>query len=295
MVAIATEAAVDATAERKDTPDWFDLLVEAVREPGQLSAAYKYFHSYSLTNRWLASIQLRKLGLPLMPINTFKGWLGAERPVQRDQKATISLVMPVPVKSKVKDDETPKKKGAKSSTKVEESSGEKEKRFTRFMLRRYWFHMEQTAGAEYQPAPVDGPDWNVGAALNFFEITERPFAFASITDTTRMGWAGGKEIAVSPLDAHPVYGRIREMARIVLGHTAAEPSKSVPTAADMRDLEAETAAYLCAATLGIDGLEEGRLRLQVALDGGATSERIPDKVANRAFGAADKMLNAGFC
>ncbi|MEX3984001.1 hypothetical protein AB4Y45_33990 [Paraburkholderia sp. EG287A] len=297
MVAIAT-AAPEATAERQDSPDWYDLLVEAVREPGQLSAAYKYFRNYSLCNRWLAAIQLRKLGLPLMPINTFKGWLGAERPVQREQKATISLVMPVPVKSKKKDDDAPKgkdakaKKGAATRTPVAQPD-EKEKRFTRFMLRRHWFHMEQTAGAEYQPEAVAAKDWTVETAMSFFEITERPFEFASVTDTKRMGWAGGKEISVSPLDAHPVYGRVREMARIVLGHTAAEPGKFVPTTADMRDLEAETVAYLCAATLGIEGLEEGRLRLQAAMDEAA--ERIPDKVANRAFAAADKLLNAGFC
>lgn len=273
---------MEATVERQDSPDWYSLLEEAVREPGQLAAAYKFFHQYSLTNRWLASTQLRALGLPLMPINTFKGWLGIERPVQRSQKASISLVMPVPVKTKKKD----------------ETTGEEveHKRFTRFMLRRYWFHLGQTDGAEYLPPAPDDKEWSVTAALDFLDIKEQAFEFASITDTKRLGWAGGNAIAVSPLDAHPVYGRLREMARIILGHTADEPAKSVPQEADLRDLEAETTAYLCAATLGIPGLEEGRMRLQLALDDDAGSKpRIPDRLANRAFSAADKLLNAGYC
>jgi hypothetical protein len=274
----APKAAPAAPAEQREV-DWYDLLVEAVREPGALAASYKFFHQYSLTNRWLAATQLRALGLPLMPINTFKGWLGAERPVQAGQKATIWLNMPVPVKFKKKD---------------EASGEEEEKRFTRFILRRHWFHMGQTDGADYVPAEPDGKAWSVKAALEVLEIREREFEFASVTDTKRLGWADGNEIAVSPLDTNPVYGRLREMARIVLGHTAETPSKSVPTEVGLRDIEAETAAYLVAATLGIQGMEEGRMRLQTELakDG---EDTIPAKLANRAFGAADKMLNAGYC
>jgi hypothetical protein len=265
-------------AEARDV-DWYDLLEEAVREPGELAASYRFFHQYSLTNRWLAATQLRALGLPLLPINTFKGWLGAERPVQKDQKATIWLNMPVPVKV----------------TKKDAASGEEEeKRFTRFMLRRHWFHMGQTAGADYEPKEPDSKDWSVTAAMDFFEIRERAFEFTSITDTKRLGWAEGKEIAVSPLDTNQVYGRIREMARIVLGHTAETPAKSVPVEADQRDIEAETTAYLVAVTLGIPGIEEGRMRLQLVLDD-STKPRIPAILAQHAFSAADKLLNAGYC
>jgi len=272
-----TATTVNAT-ERRDSPDWYDLLEEAVREPGELSAAYRYFHQYSLANRWLASTQLRARGLPLTPINTFKGWLGANRPVQKGQKASISLIMPVPIRTKKKDD-----------------TGEEreEKVFNRFILRSYWFHMGQTDGEAYEPESQADKDWNVTAALDFLEIKERPFEFTSVSDM-RLGWAGGKEIAVSPLEAHPTYGRIREMARVLLGHTADVPSKGVPHEAELRDMEAETTAYLCAATLGIPGLEESRLRLQTAL-AVDSKLRIPDRSAHRAFSAADKLINAGYC
>lgn len=262
--------------KRVETPDWHNLLVEAIHEPGQLAAAHRYFHTYSLANRWLASSQLRALGLPLMPINTFKGWLNAKRPVEKGQKVSIALIAPVPIREK--DVET----GEKGDVK-----------FTLFKLRYSWFHMGQTAGEEYKPEDVTRGDWNLSSALDFLEIKERAFEFSSVSDT-RLGWAKGKEISVSPLEVHQTYGRLREMARIVLGHTEVTPGKAVPMEQELRDIEADTTAYLCAATLGISGLDEARQRLQLNLDAGAKL-RIPDKCANRAFSAADKLINAGYC
>ena len=278
-IAAPSESTPAATAAPKaEAPDWFELLEEAVREPGQLSAAHRYFHKYSLTNCWLVAIQLRALGLPLMPINTFNGWLKAKRPVQKDQKKSISMVVPAPVNIKEKNED-----GTETTKKV----------FTRFLLRRNWFHMGQTAGEEYTPEPAADRDWKLEAALDFLEIKERAFEFASVGDK-RLGYAIGKEIAISPLETNQAYGRLREMARVVLGHTADKPSKSVPEDLALRDIEADTTAYLVAATLGFTGLEEARLRLQLNL-GDSPKLRIPDKCANRAFSAADKLINAGYC
>ena len=271
--------------KRVEAPDWHNLLVEAVQDPGQLAAAHRYFHKYSLANQWLVSSQLRAMGLPLMPINTFKGWLNAKRPVQKEQKVTIAMIAPVPIRDK-------KEKGAEGAG--EAGASEKgDVLFTLFKLRYSWFHMGQTAGEEYNPEVVTRGDWNLKAALDMFEIKETPFEFNSLNDY-RLGWAKGQEISVSPLEVHQTYGRLREMARIVLGHTAVTPSKAVPMEQVLRDIEADTTAYLCAATLGFDGLDEARARLQMCLDASAKL-RIPDKCANRAFSAADKMLNAGYC
>lgn len=266
---------------RAESPDWYDLLEEAVKEPGQLAEAHKFFHQYSLANRWLASTQLRAMGLPLMPINTFKGWLGLERPVMKGQKASISLIMPVPVKGKKKGaDDEDEKKGKPA--------------FTRFMLRRYWFALSQTDGVEYKPEEVQRGDWNLGSALDFLEVKEVSFEFSGINDTKQGGWATQHAIAVSPLEEHQTFVRLREMARIVLGHLAPTPAKSVPEDAELREVEAEAVAYLVAATLGFSGLAESRMRLQSNLVGGPRM-RIPDRSAHRAFSAADKLINAGYC
>lgn len=277
---VMDKTAVVVDQPKADTPDWYQLLEEAVQQPGQLAEAHKFFHQYSLANRWLASTQLRAMGLPLTPINTFKGWLGANRPVMKGQKATISLIMPVPVGKGKKDEDEDEKKGKQA--------------FTRFMLRRYWFALSQTDGEEYTPAKVERGDWNLPAALEHFEVKEVPFEFDGLGDVKRLGWASLNAIAVSPLDPHQAFGRLRELARVVLGHFSATPSKSVPTDPELLDIEADAAAYLVAATLGFDGLDGARARVQDCLAGG-TGSRIPDRNAHRAFSAADKLINAGYC
>lgn len=266
---------MEKTVAAPATPDWYDLLEQAVHEPGQLAAAHKFFHQYSLANRWLASTQLRHQGLPLTPINTFKGWLSAKRPVQKGQKASIALIMPVPIKAKRKDEE------AEEDSKVV---------FTKFMLRNYWFHLGQTDGEEYI-VEEKAEDWELAAALELLEVTEVPFEFTSVTDK-RPGYALGKSFAVSPLETHPAFGRLRQLAHVVLGHTEVHPTKSVPLDVGVQDIEAETTAYLVAATLGFAGMEESRMKLQMHL---AEKDRIPDRAAHRAFAAADKILNAGRC
>lgn len=277
-IAPETTVAAAAPAERATAPDWYSLMDEAIKDPGELRNAQRFFRQYSLTNRWLASTQLRKAGLPLTPINTFKGWLNVDRAVMKGQKASIALIMPVPVKGKKKD----------------ETGAEKDKvLFTKFMLRTYWFHMGQTDGAEYVPPAANDSDWSLASALNEFSVTDTPFEFASVSDMTTAR-TEGNTISVSPLAVFQDFARLRELCRIVMGHTAEVPSKSVPTDQSLRDMESEAAAYLCAATLNIPGLDDSRGVLQANLAVTALN-RIPDRCLHRAFSAADKIINAGFC
>lgn len=270
---------------KPENPDWYELLDEAVKLPGELAAAHRFFHKYSLANRWLASRQLRSLGMPLTPINTYgtadketgvgkTGWLALKRQVRKNEEASISLIMPVPIKKTVE---------------KADGSEDKEVAFTKFMLRRAWFHMGQTDGEEFIPEEVSD-DWSFASALDIFEVSEIPFEFDNVVDT-RLGMAKGQTIAISPLETNPTYGRIRQLSHIVLGHTAETPGKNVPIELDIQAVEAETTAYLVGATLGFSGLETTRASLQSFLDG----KRIPDKSAQRAFSAADKILNAGRC
>lgn len=287
------------------TLDWYDLLEQALREPGELAAAHRFFHKYSLANRWLASTQLRKLGLPLLPINTFgmkdketglpkTGWLACKRYVKAGEKASISLIMPMPVTKKKASDTaaTGKKKTSKAvaTGAAAPAPAEGNDTFVMFRPRRAWFHLGQTDGEEYI-VEEKTRDWTAGAALEMLEIAEQSFAFNSVSDT-RLGYADGRAIAISPLEMHPTYGRVREMARVVLGHTELTLAKNVPVDAVMQDVEAETTAYLVAATLGFSGMETSQAKLQEHLAG---ASRIPEKSAQRAFSAADKILNAGYC
>lgn len=257
------------------TPDWDDLLLEAVEKPGELASAFKHFRNYSMANRWLAALQMRRAGLPLQPINTFKGWLNANRSVQKGEKASIALIMPVPVKKR-------KEEGSEEKSEV---------LFTKFMLRQHWFHLGQTAGEDLAESTQEEGAWSIEAALTEMEITQGTWSGLRVDS---LGYADGKTIYVSPLDEHPTFGKLREAARIVLGHTADTPHKNVPDVAELRDVEAEITAYLVAATLGLDGMAQSRAQIQARLSA-AHKEQIPTQVAKRAFSAADKLVNAGYC
>lgn len=275
-----TTKTAPAVAEKVSRePNWYEMLEEAVRLPGELGKAHRFFHKYSLANRWLASSQLRLAGLPLTPINTFKGWQGIGRMVNKGEKASIALIMPAPVHASKKDAET----------------GEETKKviFTKFMLRNYWFHLGQTQGeGEYVPETCEPSSWNAAAALGFLEMAEMPFAFQSVGDL-RQSTSSGRTLAVSPMAEHPEFARILEMARIQMGHNDETPGKNVPADVHLREIEAQAAAYLCAATLDVQGIELARQVLQDNL-GAIESRRIPAQCAKRAFAVADQLINAGY-
>jgi antirestriction protein ArdC len=88
-----------------EKPDWNALLQQALTLPGTLSKAYSVFHDYSLGNAILAAFQLAARGLPLAPIASFNRWKNLGRKVRKGEKA-LSLIMPVTVKRKDKDEVT---------------------------------------------------------------------------------------------------------------------------------------------------------------------------------------------
>ena len=107
-----------------EKPDWNSLLQQALTLPGTLSKAYSVFHDYSLGNAILAAFQLAARGLPLAPIASFNRWKNLGRKVRKGEKA-LSLIMPVTVKRKDKDEVT-----------QEEGTGGA---YMIFLMKRNWF------------------------------------------------------------------------------------------------------------------------------------------------------------
>ena len=105
-------------------PDFQSMLVQAISEPGKISAAYTTFHNYSLGNAWLAMWECAMRKIDIGPINTYKGWQALGRQVRKGEKA-ISLIMPVTCKVAANENED-----------SENSDGHT---FTRFILRPHWF------------------------------------------------------------------------------------------------------------------------------------------------------------
>lgn len=252
---------------QNNQPQWSAMLADAINKPGVLSSAYSAFHDYSIGNQMLAWGQLHARGLPLGPIATYKDWQKLGRQVRRDEKA-IELVMPVTVNKK---DESGEKTGDS---------------FTWFTMKPRWFTLAQTEGADYAHE-AKTPEWDAATALAALKIEEVAYNSA---DGNCQGYATGSQIAINPVAALPHKTRFHEIAHVVLGHTKEQAMQDGEhTPRDIREVEAESVAYLCISLLGLPGQAESRGYIQHWLAG----SKIEDKSAQRIFSAADKILKAG--
>jgi len=249
------------------TVAWSTMLSDAVTQPGIISKCYSTFHNYSIGNQILAYSQLAARDMGLSPLATYKRWSELGRQVKKGEKA-IALVMPVTISKK-------------------DSAGEKTGEcFQWFTLRNNWFSLDQTEGAGYvNEIPV--PNWDKCKALETLNITEVRF---DSPNGNSQGYAQGKNIAINPVAALPHKTRFHELAHVVLGHTIeGTMSDDDRTPKDIREVEAESVAYILCSVLDLPGLIESRGYIQSWLSGA----EISDKSAQRIFGAADKILKAG--
>lgn len=244
---------------------WSDLLIQAVREPGLILKAYGAFHGYSLGNRIAAMCQCAQWGIQPGPINTYPGWLELNRQVKKGEKA-IWLCMPL----------TRKKK---------DENGEAQTVATNFMWKPRWFVLSQTEGETIEPQAT--PAWDKGRALAALNITETAFDHL---DGNVQGFAQKREVAISPVAALPHKTLFHELAHIELGHTAElDFHDSDHTPRNLREVEAEAVALLLCESLELTGSQYARGYIQNWLQG----DIIPEKSAQKIFGAADRILRAG--
>jgi antirestriction protein ArdC len=253
--------------ENQKTVAWSTMLTDAVTQPGIISKCYSTFHNYSMGNQMLAWQQLQARNMGLSPLATYKRWSELGRQVKKGEKA-IALVMPVTINKK--DDA-----GAKTG-----------ECFQWFTLKNNWFSLDQTEGDAYAVEPVI-PAWDKNKALETLQITEVRF---DSPNGNSQGYAQGKNIAINPVAALPHKTRFHELAHVVLGHTlehAMHDNELTPR--DIREVEAESVAYILCSVFNLPGLIESRGYIQNWLSG----SEISDKSAQKIFGAADKILKAG--
>ena len=268
------------------TPDWTQILVNAVAKPGVVAKAYSQFWSYSVGNQLLAWFQCIQRGIEPGPIHTFMGWKELGRYVKKGEKA-LTLCMPVTIKRRRNDDRD--RDGAAETT----AAGDGAERineaasFTRFVYRPNWFVLSQTEGKEYVPAEL--PEWQEGLALETLNIQRIRFAHP---DGNTQGYAAERQVAVSPIAFMPHRTLFHELAHVVLGHTEElrrMDDGNEPTPRDLREVEAECVALICCQSLKLGGEEFSRGYIQHWLKG----ETIPERSAQRIFKAADQVLRAG--
>jgi hypothetical protein len=266
------------TTNTKLELNWENLLTEAVTKPGKILAAYSLFHNFSLANAMLALIQCEMQGIQPGPINTFPGWKALGRHVIKGQKA-ISLVMPITCKKR--DEET-----QQAADTADWHDSRKSECFTRFVFRPNWFVLSQTEGTDV--AAATAPNWNAERALSVLGVTR--VEFATMNGNAQGYAAPGKQIAINPVAALPHKTMFHELAHVVLGHTdEGQLSDDEQTPRSLREVEAESVALLCCASLGLEGEEFARGYIQNWI-GGAS---IPEKSAQKIFATAAAILKAG--
>jgi len=255
--------------------DWNQLLHEAFTMPGKLSSAYFAMHNYSLINRILAISQLDERGLPVSPIASFNRWKELGRRVKKGEKA-LSLFMPIKIR--------------KRSDASDENDETGKTLFKGFMLKKFWFSLNQTEGEAYEPELLV-PEWNYATALDALSIREVDF---TDIDGNKMGYSFPYRgmIAVNPLNPLPWKTRFHEITHCLLHTEEAMLSDGKVLDYSLIEVEAESVAYLCCASLGLPGLEESRGYIQYWLRQ-SKSRQLAGKNIQRVFGAANKILSAG--
>ena len=244
---------------------WSDLLVQAVTQPGLILKAYSAFHNFSIGNQIAAITQSELRGLAVGPINTYKGWQNLNRQVRKGQKA-LWLCMPI-------------------TRKVKSDSGEDGEIITTFVWKPNWFVLSQTDG---EPIPMPTiPTWDKDRALSTLNISQVEFEH---TDGNVQGYARKREVAISPLAALPHKTLLHELAHIELNHSVeSDFSDSEHTPRNLREVEAESVALLLCESLELPGAEFCRGYIQMWLK----NDVIPEKSAQKIFGAGDRILRAG--
>lgn len=274
--------------DKVSKPDWAKIMSQALTEPGKVGEHYSLFHEYSLGNYILAMMQMQDKGLPIAPIASFKKWQSLGRNVKKGEKA-IGLIMPIMVKKKFgfgeNEDDATVMKIEKSKEQPAAAT------FTIFALKNNWFSVDQTEGAEFSQEKVK-VDWDAEKALDALGITKTLFDEA---DGNRQGWAKPtkKEIGINPIASYPMKTTFHEMAHCLLHGKEDRMIDGVRLEKGMVEAEAEMTAYLCCATLGMDGLDESRSYIQGWLGDESVHSEFAKKSASRVFSAADKILRAG--
>lgn len=272
-----------AVSDVQSHPDWSQILINAVSQPGVISAAYSAFWNYSTGNQLLAMFECLVRKIEPGPIHTFGGWLKLNRHVRKGEKA-ITLCMPVRVKRRSNVVGQASDKDEPSTVDDPHSTRET---LTRFVYRPNWFVLSQTEGEPYVPLAI--PAWDERLACHVLMVDRVPFRH---TDGNCQGYASERTFAVSPIAYLPHRTCFHELAHIVLGHTKELQGLSddnEPTPRDIREVEADAVALICCQSLGLPGEEFSRGYLQHWLGKQAIEARSAQKI----FHAADTILRAG--
>lgn len=248
--------------------DMHDMLETVLKDKGTIATCFKNFHNYSIRNQFIAYFQMKMRNIEISPINSFGGWKNLKRSINKGEKA-IYLWQPFTIPAK-----------------LDKNGNEIEPKKVVFKYLPRWFALSQTNGNDIkvEDIKVNGFDFNkvykkYGIKIvNFDSLNGNVQGFARV---------GKKELAINPVAQDIEMTILHEVAHIAFEHD----KEDLKLSRDLKELEAETVAYIIGSILDFDDrlLSDSRGYVQ----GWFKGNRIPDKNATRIMKVANDMLKAG--
>ena len=256
--------------------DYGQYLDMALNQPGELGKFYTYFREYSIGNQFYIWSQCLTRELKLGPIATYKKWKELKRNVTKGSKA-LGMLWPVTFQKKDKDGKPLFDKEGNPLM------------MTTFKVRFHHFLLCQTEGQE--STEIKNPNFDTDLLLKNLGIKKVSF---DMTNGNCQGFArpNKKEIAINPIAYNPRKTLIHEVAHCILhGEDDTEFSHGSELPTDIKEVEAESVAYIVSAILGDDNenLKYSRGYIQHWKQGNELSE----DTMKRIFKAVDTILKAG--
>lgn len=257
--------------KEKFNVNYNSILKEVLTEKGVISECYSMFHSFSILNQFIACHQLKSMGLPIRPVACASAWKKQGRTVKAEHKGNpIWLRMPVTKKYEETDAE---------GNKIESFK-------TFFSFKPNWYSLTQTESKDNKKMFIRKPSikFNLDKVIADFDIKKIDY---ESTNGNCQGYCYPKEktFAVSELAENPFKTAIHEIAHIRLGHADVEDTR------DIKELEAESVAYIVLSVLGAD--DDTLEKMRGYIQGWFKGNEVPEKSAKKIMKVANDILKAG--
>lgn len=264
---------ISANANKNFSVNYSDILKEVLTKEGVLSTCYSKFHNFSINNQFLAYWQLKCRNMPISPIASKTTWGKLNRKINVGAKA-LWLWMP---------------KGSYKYEKIDEVTGEKYtvSGCTGFEYVNRWYSLEMTNGQD-----IKETNDKINLSYNFekaYKILGVKLVDFEKVNGNIQGYANPeqKTLALNPLANHVEMTIWHELAHIVLEHHKAQYTR------ELKELEAESVAYIIGTILGIDETQKANSRGYIQDWFKSDDNKIPEENAKNIMRVAQKILKAG--
>lgn len=288
-----TKLATTLNQKEKFTADMAQILKSVVTKEGTIATCFSTFWNYSIKNQFLAYWQASIMGIEVSPLCSFKGWNKLNRKVMRGQKA-IYLWQPFFINIK---EEDAQKDNYGYITR--DKNGQLKKLI--FKYKPSWFMYSQTEDCDDRfkinnAKTVDDlkpcfDNFDFNKVYDYYGIKLVPF---HKVDGNVQGYANvqNKELAINPLAEHVELTIVHEIAHIALEHDKYKKENKNDDVKALKELEAETVAYIVGTILKVP--EKYLAECRGYVQGWFGQNEIPQYNASRIMRIANEILKVGY-